>query len=119
MEVKLTESVITKMCENSSSAEDLKPILQVMDFKLVQSQQNNTERFRLVLSYGSHYQKSMLAMQKNDLIHSDKLQRGSIIVLNQYTCSLVQGRSYVLFLPFSLCVLAINFIFLDLESTER
>ncbi|KAL1315842.1 replication protein A 70 kDa DNA-binding subunit A-like [Arachis hypogaea] len=96
MEVKLTESAITKMCENSSSAEDLKPILQVMDFKLVQSQQNNTERFRLVLSDGSHYQQSMLATQKNDLIHSGKLQRGSIIVLNQYTCSLVQGRSIII-----------------------
>ncbi|MED6147417.1 hypothetical protein PIB30_043809 [Stylosanthes scabra] len=96
MAVKLTDSAIMQMCEDSSAAETLKPVLQVMDLKHVQSNQCNTERYRLVLSDGTHFQQGMLATQKNDLIHSGRLQKGSIILLHQYTCSIVQGRTIII-----------------------
>lgn len=93
MAVNLTEGAITIMCRDDFSSEDLKPVLQVIDLKLVQSQQHSaTERYRLVLSDGSHYQQGMLATQKNELVHSGRLQKGSVVKLTQFICNVVQNR---------------------------
>jgi len=90
MAVNLTQGAIVTMCFTS---EVLEPVLQVIDLKLVQSQQNNTtERYRLVLSDGLHYQQGMLATQKNELVHSGRLQKGSIVKLSQFICNDVQNR---------------------------
>ena len=101
MAVNLTESAIMTMCRDDFSSEDLKPVLQVIDLKLVQSQQHSsTERYRLVLSDGSHYQQGMLATQKNELVNSGRLQKGSVVMLTQFICNVVQNRKYVLFRTF-------------------
>lgn len=90
MAVNLTQGAIITMCFTS---EELQPVLQVIDLKLVQSQQNSsTERYRLVLSDGSYYQQGMLATQKNELVHSGRLQKGSIVKLHQFICNDVQNR---------------------------
>lgn len=92
MAVSLTQGAITEICRGNCS-ENLQPVLQVIELKLVQSQQNsNVERYRLVLSDGSHYQQGMLATQKNELIYSGRLQQGAIIRLTQFICNVVQNR---------------------------
>ena len=81
------------MSRDDFSSEDMKPVLQVIDLKLVQSsQQNSSERYRLVLSDGSYYQQGMLATQKNELVNTGRLQKGSIVKLTQYICNVVQNR---------------------------
>jgi replication factor A1 len=90
MAVNLTPGAIKTMCFTS---EELQPVLQVIDLKLVQSSQNSTsERYRLVLSDGSFYQQGMLATQMNQLVKEQKLQKGSVVRLTQYVCNDVQNR---------------------------
>lgn len=97
MAVNLTRGAITTMCSDDLNSEDLKPVLQVIDLKLVQSQTNSTtERYRLVLSDGSHYQQGMLATQKNELVYSGKLQKGSVVKLTQSICNVVQNRKIII-----------------------
>ncbi|TKY70126.1 Replication protein A 70 kDa DNA-binding subunit C [Spatholobus suberectus] len=96
MAVTLTPRAITEICSDNYS-EDLKPVLQVIELKLVQSQQHsNTERFRLFLSDGSVYQQGMLFTQKNELVHSGRLQKGSVVRLTQFICNSVQGRQILI-----------------------
>ncbi|RDX67786.1 Replication protein A 70 kDa DNA-binding subunit C, partial [Mucuna pruriens] len=96
MAVTLTPGAITAMCSGNCS-EELKPVVQVLDLKLVQSQQHsNTERYRLVLSDGSHHQQGMLATQRNELVHSGRLQKGSIVRLTQFICNVIQGRKIII-----------------------
>lgn len=84
------------MCGDNFSSEELKPVLQVIDLKLVQSKQHSaTERYRVMLSDGSHYQQGMLATQMNELVSSGRLQKGSVVKLSQFICNVVQNRKYV------------------------
>ncbi|XP_027360688.1 replication protein A 70 kDa DNA-binding subunit A [Abrus precatorius] len=97
MAVELTEGAILMMCDNNFSSEELMPVLQVIELKQVQSQQNSaTERYRLALSDGSHYLQGMLATQKNELVHSGRLQKGSVIKLTQFICNVVQNRKIII-----------------------
>ncbi|WJX56186.1 hypothetical protein P8452_41866 [Trifolium repens] len=94
MAVNLTPGAIKTVCFTS---EELQPVLQVIDLKLVQSSQNSTsERYRLVLSDGSFYQQGMLATQMNQLVKEQKLQKGSIVRLTQYVCNDVQNRKIII-----------------------
>lgn len=98
MAVNLTQGAIVTMCFTSeNTSEELHPVLQVIDLKLVQSQQNSaTERYRVVLSDGLYYQQGMLATQKNELVHSGRLQKGSIVKLSQFICNDVQNRKIII-----------------------
>ncbi|KAJ1431135.1 Zinc finger, CCHC-type [Sesbania bispinosa] len=97
MAVNLTHGAIENMCNDNFSSEELKPVLQVIELKLVQSQQNSAvERYRIVLSDGSYYQQGMLTTQKNELVRSRSLQKGSVVRLTQFTCSAVQGRKIII-----------------------
>ncbi|KAJ1431141.1 hypothetical protein SESBI_07383 [Sesbania bispinosa] len=91
MAVNLTHGAIETICSDNFSSEELQPVLQVIDLK---SQQNSTvERYRLVLSDGSYYyQQGMLARQKNELVRSRSLQKGSVVRLTRFICNVVQGR---------------------------
>ena len=86
----LTRSAIADI--TNGEAEGMKPILQVVDLKLVQTVQNTTERFRMVLSDGVHAQQAMLATQMNPMVKSGQLQKGSIVQLNEFICNLIQNR---------------------------
>ncbi|KAJ1396889.1 Zinc finger, CCHC-type [Sesbania bispinosa] len=94
MAVNLTQGAIETMCSDNFSSEELQPVLQVIDLKLLQSQQNSAvERYRLVMSDGKYYQQGMLATQKNELVRSRSLQKGSVVRLTQFICNVVQGRN--------------------------
>ena len=82
---------------DAQGAADLKPVLQVADLRLVNAQNPNpnpsNERYRILLSDGVHLQQGMLATQKNELIRTNSLQKGSIVQLTQFVCNVIQGRT--------------------------
>ncbi|KAF8033490.1 hypothetical protein BT93_D2175 [Corymbia citriodora subsp. variegata] len=101
--VKLTEGAIWKICERELVGEsEVKPIVQVVDMKMVKTPGNQNQnpgsgtverqRFRMVLSDGTHMQQGMLATQHNHLVDSGQLQKGSIIRMNHFVCSPVKDR---------------------------
>lgn len=95
--VNLTDGAIEMLSsgEGQQQGLEVKPVLQVWDLRLVNTQnQNNSakERYRLILSDGVHTQQGMLATQRNDLVRSQKLQKGSIVQLTQFMCNVIQNR---------------------------
>ncbi|XP_027082062.2 replication protein A 70 kDa DNA-binding subunit A-like [Coffea arabica] len=97
--MQLTEGAIAMLSDRDAQQNpDLKPVLQVMDVRLVNTQnhQNATERYRLVLSDGVNTQQGMLATQQNVLVNSKRLQNGSIIQLTQFVCNVIQNRMIII-----------------------
>ncbi|KAK3226940.1 hypothetical protein Dsin_006802 [Dipteronia sinensis] len=97
--MELTENTIALICKGDvTSDNDLIPVVQVLELKLVvskqqqQQQQQQQQRFRMVLSDGSLSQQGMLATQRNELVTSGLLQIGSVIRLTKYTCNVIQNR---------------------------
>ncbi|KAL3818331.1 hypothetical protein ACJIZ3_004236 [Penstemon smallii] len=97
-ETDLTKDAIAILSGGDAAAEsDIRPVLQVADIRLVETQnQTTTERYRILLSDGSFTQQGMLATQQNDLVRSEKLQKGSIVKLTQFVCNLIQNRMIVI-----------------------
>ncbi|KAL6556466.1 hypothetical protein OROGR_005754 [Orobanche gracilis] len=95
--ITLTEGAVPMLSSGDAQGTDIKPVLQIADIRLVKTQnQNNVERYRIVLSDGSFAQQGMLATQLNDLVRSEKLHKGSIIQLTQFVCNIVQKRVIII-----------------------
>ncbi|OIT05373.1 PREDICTED: replication protein A 70 kDa DNA-binding subunit A-like isoform X1 [Nicotiana attenuata] len=96
--INLTEGAIAILTNGEAHSEDFKPVLQITDIRLVntQNQNNNNERYRILLSDGEFLQQGMLATQKNDLIRSQQIQKGSIIQMNQFVCNNIQNRMIII-----------------------
>ena len=94
MGVNLTEGAISMLCSGDAQGSDVKPVLQVADIRLVNTQQqsNSNERFRILLSDGCHLQQGMLATQRNELVKSGRLQKGSVVQLTQFVCNVIKDR---------------------------
>ncbi|KAJ9538476.1 hypothetical protein OSB04_031209 [Centaurea solstitialis] len=75
---------------------NLKPLLQVLDIKLIGN--NTQERYRLILSDSVSSQQAMLATQLNDRAKSGAVRRGSVVQLIDYICSTVQNRTIIVVL---------------------
>lgn len=86
MPVHLTPNAIAAI---SSGDVNLKPLVQVVDIKLIG---NSQERYRLLLSDGSAAHQAMLATQLNDRVTTSQVKKGSIVQLIDYICSTVQNR---------------------------
>ncbi|XVF52240.1 hypothetical protein PTKIN_Ptkin05aG0003200 [Pterospermum kingtungense] len=100
MKVNLTEGAVGLIINRKvSSDKELKPVLQVVELKEVrhlrQQEPKKSERYKLLLSDGSLIQPGMLATNKNQLVKSSKLQVGSIVLLAEYVCSVIQDRMIV------------------------
>ncbi|XP_022738094.1 replication protein A 70 kDa DNA-binding subunit A-like [Durio zibethinus] len=116
MEVNLTEGAVSRIISREVSTErDLKPVLQVIELKEVQTTSKNpqqqhqqepkkSERFRLLLSDGSLTQQGMLATNKNELVKSSMLQVGSVVQLTQYICNVIQDRMIVIIIELEVIV---------------
>ncbi|OMO89319.1 Zinc finger, CCHC-type [Corchorus capsularis] len=107
MAVNLTAGTVARIISREVTSEkELKPVLQVIELKEVQTTGKNppqqqqepkkNERFRLLLSDGLLTQQGMLATNKNELVKSSKLQVGSIVQLTQYICNVIQERMIVI-----------------------
>ncbi|OVA18441.1 zinc finger protein [Macleaya cordata] len=97
MAVNLTNNAIAMICNGEFQGDDAKPVVQVADIKLLSAgQQNGTERYRMLLSDGMHLQQGMLATQMNSLVHSGKLQKGSVVQLSQFVSQVIQNRKIII-----------------------
>lgn len=75
---------------------DLKPVLHVMDIRIVQTVSNDEkERYRVMLSEGSFHLQGMLYSRRNELIKSGQLQKGVIVQLTEFVCNKIRDRAYV------------------------
>lgn len=86
MAVNLTPNAIAAIESGDVNA---KPLVQVLDIKLIGSTQ---ERYRLLLSDAVSTQHAMLATQLNDRVKSGRVRKGSVVQLIEYICSRVQNR---------------------------
>ena len=69
------------------------PTVQCVLVKLMQqSNGEQSERYRIVLSDTKNYVQSMLASQLNDEIHQDRLKKGMIVQLLSYQANNVRGK---------------------------
>lgn len=57
----------------------------------------NSDRYRLIISDGTHFIQAMLATQYNALVESEEIKRFSVAVIERATCNTVQGKRYVVF----------------------
>lgn len=92
--VQLTPGAVAAMCEHAEgerSLGSLKPVLQVVDVRRVSNSQS-AERFRMLLSDGVHTLQSMLATAENYRIKDGAIVKGTIIHLQEFTCSTIQSR---------------------------
>ncbi|KAM7490917.1 hypothetical protein LguiA_033838 [Lonicera macranthoides] len=99
MAVNLTDGAIALLSSGEATNTDVKPVLQVVDIRAVNTsnhQNNSNERFRLLLSDGSYLQQGMLATQRNDLVRSERLQKGSVVQLTQFVCNIIQKRMIII-----------------------
>ncbi|KAL3613777.1 hypothetical protein CASFOL_041851 [Castilleja foliolosa] len=92
--INLTEGAI--MMLSSGDGTDLKPVVQIAEIRLVNTSNQNNERYRVLISDGVFMQQGMLATQHNDLVRSEKLQKGSVIQLKQFVCNLIQNRRIII-----------------------
>jgi len=75
--------------------------LQVLDIKKISANNvssSKSDRYRLILSDGSHFQQAMVTTKLNQLITSATLKLNCIVCLKQYICNEVQGRKIVIVL---------------------
>ncbi|KAL8137076.1 hypothetical protein V2J09_003077 [Rumex salicifolius] len=95
MAVNLTQGAIDMICSGDT---EIKPYLQVTEVRLVSAtnQTSTNERYRMLVSDGTHTQQAMLATQRNDLVKSGRLQKGSIVKLLQFVCNLIQNRKIII-----------------------
>ncbi|XP_051131454.1 replication protein A 70 kDa DNA-binding subunit A [Andrographis paniculata] len=92
MPVNLTANAIPAI---SAGDVNSKPLVQVLDIKLIGSTQ---ERYRLLLSDSVVSQHAMLATQLNSRVKSGQVRKGSVIQLIDYVCSIVQNRKIIVVL---------------------
>ncbi|RZC73961.1 hypothetical protein C5167_049442 [Papaver somniferum] len=104
MAINLTQNAIAMICSGQFQGDDLKPIVQVVDIKLISSNNTNAERYRMVISDGVHTQQGMLATQKNELVHSGQLKTNSIVELSQFVGQLVQNRKIIIIIDLKVIV---------------
>ncbi|KAA8525134.1 hypothetical protein F0562_007002 [Nyssa sinensis] len=97
MAINLTEGAIAMISSGEAQGNDVKPVLQVADIRLVKTQhQTANEKYRILLSDGAYLQQGILATQRNDLVRSERLQKGSIVQLTQFVCYVIQGRMIII-----------------------
>jgi len=72
------------------------PVLQVLAVKAISNNPpaaaNPTERWRVVLSDGTHYIQAMVATQLNALIHSGDIAKGKLIRVNAYSINKMKDK---------------------------
>lgn len=117
MAVNLTAGAVSMLSGKEWQTTDLKPVLQVMDIRIVQTQTSaggaggeNKERYRVLLSDGSFHQQGMLASQLNELVRSQQLQKGSIVHLTEFVCNAIRDRTIIIIINLNVIIGACDII---------
>jgi len=94
--VQLTPGGVPLVSNHVTGAETVQAVLQVLDVRAVVHKSNDnpggSNRYRMLLSDGVYSLQSMLATAENHHIRDGYIQKGSIIHLQEYTCSTIRGR---------------------------
>ena len=95
----LSQGSIVAINNNNADSSTVKPFLQILDVKKIpNTNTNQADRYRLVISDGLHYQQAMLATQLNSLIDRSILKQYCIVHLTEFICNFVAGRRIVIVL---------------------
>ncbi|KAI0527676.1 hypothetical protein KFK09_003281 [Dendrobium nobile] len=100
--INLTSGAIAKISQGLG--DKLQPVLQVVEIRLVNTQQSSAERYRMLLSDGVHHQQGMLATQMNGIVKSGQLQKGSIVQLSEFICNTIQSRRIIIIISLQVLV---------------
>lgn len=73
-----------------------KPVLQVADIRLVNTQNKGAERYQMLLSDGEFVQQAMVTSHINALIKPEKLRKGSIVQLLRFVCNDIEDRRVII-----------------------
>lgn len=73
-----------------------RPILQVLNMKKIQSEQQSVDRYRLQMSDGTNFQPCMLATQMNEKIDSGELDKYSVVRVTRYLCNTIHERRIII-----------------------
>ncbi|CAN6340288.1 unnamed protein product [Urochloa humidicola] len=95
----LTPDGVAAVSRHEDGDGTTQPVLQVLDVKRVNGRTPNpgaSERFRMVLSDGVHTMQSMLATAENQRVLNGTIKKGSIIHLQEFTCSTIQHRRIII-----------------------
>ncbi|CAM8996923.1 unnamed protein product [Rhodiola kirilowii] len=87
----LTNGAMARMGDNPPS----NPVLQILDLKLINSSQSAVERYRVILSDGTHLQQGMLATQTNHLVTAGRVKKGTVVRLINYVPNCLQGKMII------------------------
>ena len=82
----LTDKVVTKI---QNGEEEFIPILQVLDFE-----KSAIEIYIVLLSHGSDTIQSIFSSSLVDYFTSGKIENGSLVQLNNFTCRYTQHNKY-------------------------
>jgi replication factor A1 len=76
------------------------PLLQVINVKLINSQSKTSasERYRIILSDGEHFQQAMLSTRLNGLVKDETLKQFSKLKLTEFIVNKVQTRRIIIVL---------------------
>jgi replication factor A1 len=79
------------------------PIFQVISIKAVGNQNGGTvQRYRAVLSDGTHFVQGMLATQLNPLVQKEELTVNSLVQVTDFMNNSIQGRNVIILLKLEL-----------------
>ncbi|TQD83847.1 hypothetical protein C1H46_030607 [Malus baccata] len=98
MPVNLTPNAIAAMIGGDVN---LKPLVQVVDIKLIGTQ----ERYRFMVSDGVSCQHAMISSQLNDRIKTNRVQIGSVVQLTEYISTVLQNRQVIVVLNMETIIL--------------
>ncbi|KAK3181146.1 Replication factor A protein 1 [Lecanicillium sp. MT-2017a] len=74
------------------------PVMQCLQVKQMAPSAQGGDRYRLVMSDGQHYVQTMLATQANHVVHDEKLVRGCLARIKQYTPNNLKGKNILVIL---------------------
>lgn len=72
------------------------PILQLLDVKKIAQAQGGSDRYRVLISDGTHFQQAMLATQWNDAVVSGKIAPRCLIRIGEHICNPVHNKKIVI-----------------------
>lgn len=88
-----------QLSEHPHGAGTIFPVVQVGDVKIVNTKggpQQQSERYRMLISDGVNSQQSMLATPLNALVKDGTLRAGSIVHLVETMCNTIQNRRIII-----------------------
>lgn len=100
-EPQLTAGVCARLEDLSNIDDDLlnsKPTIQFLSFKKVPPTTGiaaTVDRYRIIISDGENFLQAMLATQLNHLIDEGEIKKHSIVVIEKFSCNLVQEKRCV------------------------